>query len=172
MRRPERPAARPFGDVRPAAAAALLLGLLPLAVAWFAQDRMGLVPCALCLLERWPYRALLLLGLLALLVPARTARLVLLLGTAPLIAALVLSTAHVGVEQGLWPDPLPQCIAPRWHGGSIADQLAAMPRRPAKPCDAPTRLLAAVPLSMASLDVIYALLSSVIVVSLARRRIR
>ena len=39
----------------------------------------GLVPCALCLLERWPYRVAIVLALLALVVPRGLARVLLLL---------------------------------------------------------------------------------------------
>jgi len=162
------PPRRP-GTERLGGGLALALGLLALLVAWLAQHRLGLVPCALCLLERWPYRVLAVLGLAALVVPSRAGRLVLLLCAAPLLAALLLSATHVGVEQGWWPDPLPQCTAPTWHGGSIAERLASMPLRPVKPCDSPTRLVAWLPVSMATLDFLYALLSSLLILWAARR---
>jgi disulfide bond formation protein DsbB len=149
---------------------AAIVGGSALVVAWFAEHRLHMAPCAFCLLERWPYRALLVFGLAALLVPARLARLILPLCGVALLAAVGLSLTHLGVEQHWWPDPLPQCMAPRFHGGSIAERLASMPLRPAKPCDAPNRLFEFLPLSMASLDLIYALTACVLIGIAARTR--
>ena len=57
-----------------ALAAAFALGLA------IASERWGgLVPCALCLLERWPYRVAIALGLVASVVPPRWARMLLVL---------------------------------------------------------------------------------------------
>jgi disulfide bond formation protein DsbB len=52
---------------------------------------------------------------------------------------------------------LPECAAPHFPGGSIADRLAAMPSRPSKPCDEPTFLIPGVPLSIAALNLLFAL---------------
>ena len=155
---------------RRAGAVAIVLGALALAVAWFAEHRLSMVPCALCLLERWPYRLLLVTGLAAMLAPAGIARPILLLCGLSLAAAIGLSLTHLGVEQGWWPDPLPQCMAPHFHGGSFSERLASMPRYPAKPCDSPNRLFAFLPLSMASLDLIYAAAASALIVVAVRSR--
>ena len=149
---------------------AALAGAFALAVAWIAQHLLSMPPCALCLLERLPYRVLVVAGLLALFATARLGRLALLLVAAALAAAIALSLTHLGVEQGWWPDPWPACMAPRFHGGSMAERLASMPRLPVKPCDSPNRLLAFVPLSMASLDLIYAVLASALLVFAVRSR--
>ena len=155
---------------RRAGASAVLLGAVALAVAWFAEYRLSMAPCALCLLERWPYRILLAAGLATMLAPARIARFVLPLCLLSLVAAMALSLTHLGVEQAWWPDPLPQCMAPHFHGGTMSERLASMPRLPAKPCDSPNRLFAFLPLSMASLDLIYAVMASALVVAAARIR--
>ncbi len=159
---------------RRAGAVAVLSGTVALAVAWVAEHRLGMTPCALCLLERWPYRVLILLGLSTLLAtavaPARLARRVLLCCALPLAAAVGLSLTHLGVEQGWWPDPWPACMAPHFHAGTMAQRLAAMPLRPAKPCDSPNRLFAFLPLSMSSLDLIYAALASLSIGIAARSR--
>ena len=115
----------------------------------------GLVPCALCLLERWPYRIAILFGALSLASP-RAARLMVALAALAMLAAAILGGVHVGVEQGAWPSPLPECAAPNLGGGSIAERLARMPATPSKPCDDPTYLIPAVPLSMAEMNLIYA----------------
>ena len=64
---------------------------------------------------------------------------------------------HVGVEFGAWPSPLPECAAPRFGSGSIAERLRHMPARPSKPCDEGVYPLAALPLSFADLNLLYAL---------------
>ena len=149
-----------------------VLSALALTAAWYSERILGLVPCAFCLLERWPYRIAIVLGLLAALlprVPANAARALLILA---LLAGAGLGFTHVGVEQGWWPDPLPECRAPIFHGGSIAERLAAMPAHPAKPCDDPTYLVPGLPLSMAGMDLLLALvLAALVAISWPRRRI-
>jgi disulfide bond formation protein DsbB len=135
-----------------ALAAGFALGL-----ALAAEKYGGLVPCALCLLERWPYRVAIALGLLVLMVPHRFARRLLMLVVLSMIAAAALAVVHVGVELHYWPSPFPECAAPRFAGGSIAERLALMPAKPAKPCDDPTFLIPGLPLSMAAMNLLYAL---------------
>ena len=136
---------------------AALVAAAPLAVALIAERVFGVVPCALCLLERWPYRVVVLLGLAAALLGHRPARALLWLAVLVMLAGAGLGAVHVGVEQGFWPSPLPECAAPRLSGGSIAERLAALPARPAKPCDEPTHLIPFLPLSMAAMNFLAAL---------------
>jgi disulfide bond formation protein DsbB len=140
-------------------------GAIALSIAAWAEYGLGLVPCELCLWERWPYRVLLGLGLLAALSRGRIRQAVVWLCVPVMLAAMGLSLLHVGVEQGWWPSPLPECRAPVFHGGTFAERLAAMPLRPGKPCDAPTYLLAALPVSMTALGGLYAGAVLVIIMS-------
>ena len=119
----------------------------------------GLVPCALCLMERWPYRAAVLFGVLSL-VSARLARLCVALAAVAMLAGAGLGALHVGVEQGWWPSPLPECAAPTFRGGTMAERLAWMPARPAKPCDEPVYLLPALPVSMAQMNLAFATIAA------------
>jgi disulfide bond formation protein DsbB len=147
----------PLARYPAAAALSLIAAALALGIA-LASERWGrLVPCALCLWERWPYRVAIVLGLMALVLPERAARPLLGLLLAAVLAAAALAAVHVGVEQGYWPSPLPECAAPSFGGGSIAERLARMPATPAKPCDEPTFLLPFLPLSMAAMNLVYAL---------------
>ncbi len=75
-----------------------------------------------------------------------------------MVAGAVLGGVHVGVEQHYWPSPLPECAAPHLASGSIAERLASMPARPSKPCDDPTYLIPGLGLSMAAMNLLYALL--------------
>jgi len=134
-----------------------------LAFALAIENWGGLVPCALCLLERWPYRVAIVLALLALVVPPRLARALLALVVLTLLAGAALAFVHVGVEAHWWPSPLPECAAPRFStGGSIADRLAHLPARAAKPCDDPSYLIPGLPVSLAAMNLIFALAFAVV----------
>ena len=161
----------PRTKLHPIALLTTLGGALALAVALGSQYWGGLVPCALCLLERWPYRVVVGLGLIALFVPYRATRILLWLAVLTLLAGVALAGIHVGVEQGLWPSPLPECAAPHLSGATISQMLATMPARPSKPCDAPTYLIPGLPLSMAATNLIYTLaFATVLAAALLKRR--
>jgi disulfide bond formation protein DsbB len=128
-----------------------------LGVAYASEVWGELVPCALCLLERWPYRIVVALGVLAAITPRGLSRGLLMLAILTLLAGAVIAAVHVGVEFKWWPSPLPECAAPRISGASIADRLASMPARPSKPCDDPTFLIPYIPVSMAAMNLLFAL---------------
>jgi disulfide bond formation protein DsbB len=135
--------------------------LLALCVAYFAEYRLRLVPCPLCLLERWPYWITVVLGFFAALAP-RLGRFFLALAVLALLAGVAIAFIHVGVEQGWWPSPLPECNAPPPSFGSL-------PLRPSISCSAPSFLIPGLPLSMALMDMIYALaFASLLIIYLKR----
>ncbi len=138
-----------------ALATAIAAGLA-LAIAMVSEQWEDLAPCALCLWERWPYRVIAVLGLVAVVLPRHPARILLWLAVLTALAGAAAGVVHVGVEQHLWPSPLPECAAPTFSGGSIADMLKAMPAQPTKPCDSPSYLLPGVPLSLATMNLICA----------------
>ena len=142
---------------------------LALLVAIMSESWGGLVPCALCLLERWPYRITILLGALSLASP-RGARLMVGLAAVAMLGGAALGAVHVGVEQGLWPSPLPECKSTLVTGGSIAERLSRMPAHPAKPCDEPTYLVPGLPISMAVMNLILSTLLGVGLAACAFRR--
>lgn len=145
--------------------------LVALLIALGSERFGGLVPCALCLLERWPCRIAIVLGILAILLPRGLARLVLVLLALAFLADAALAFVHVGVETGWWKSPLPECAAPRAVQGTFAQRLAAMPEHPAKPCDDPTYLIPGLPVSMAAMNLIFALvMTAITVVGLAKPR--
>ena len=142
--------------LKPLLALTALIAGLALGAAILSESVLGLVPCALCLWERWPYRLLIGFGALGAFWPAGQKP----MAALAMMAALAgggLGVTHIGVEQGWWPSPLPECAAPQLGHGSIADRLARMPARPAKPCDEPTFLIPGVPVSMAALNALLAL---------------
>ncbi len=84
---------------------ALLLG------AFAFQYIGGLAPCTLCLWQRWPHAAAVLIGVAALALPGRALPL---LGLAAAVTAAAIGGFHAGVERGWW-QGLASC-----SGGSIA----------------------------------------------------
>lgn len=93
------------------------LGLLLGAFAF--QYIGGLIPCVLCLYQRWPHAAAVLIGLLGLKIGGRIL---------PLLGALAAATSagigvfHVGVEQKWW-EGLATCTVDTLSGVSGADLL-------------------------------------------------
>ena len=84
---------------------ALLLG------AFAFQYIGGLAPCTLCLWQRWPHAAAVLIGVASLALPGRALPL---LGALAALTSAAIGGFHAGVEQGWW-DGLASC-----SGGSIA----------------------------------------------------
>ena len=143
--------------LRVALALMALLAGAALGIALASEYWGGLVPCALCLVERWPYRIMIALGLVGLVLPRSLGRIVLSLGVIAALAGAATSAVHVGVEQKWWPSPLPECIAPNLSGLSITERLARMPATASKSCEDPTYFFDALPISIATLNVLYAL---------------
>ncbi len=143
--------------MRNAAWATVAASAVALGGALASERWLGLVPCALCLWERWPYRLAIALGLLALVVPRRFTRWVLAAAILTVLVGAGLAALHVGVEHGWWPSPLPECAAPSLGGGSVAERLARMPATVSKPCDEPTYLVPGLPVSMAAMNLALAL---------------
>lgn len=154
-------------------AAALLLAMLAAAAPVFArmsEDLWGLAPCALCLWQRWPYWAAAGLALAAAALPRVRRPLLALAGTAVLASGAV-AGFHLGVEAGWWSSPLAGCQAAARlpAGGGIEDLMRSLPAAPSKPCDAPTYLVPGLPLSMAGMNLLYALgLGGFVLISAAK----
>jgi disulfide bond formation protein DsbB len=141
-------------------AVALFLALLAAAAPAFArlsEDLWGLAPCTLCLWQRWPYWAAAGLALAAAALPRARRPLLALAGAAVLTSGAV-AAFHLGVEAGWWPSPLAGCQAAALpSGGGVEDLMRSLPAAPTKPCDTPTFLVPGLPLSMAGMNLLYAL---------------
>jgi disulfide bond formation protein DsbB len=83
------------------ASAAILLGALAL------QYLGGLPPCPLCIWQRWPYAALIALGVVGWRWHPRA---MLGAGTLVLVAGAGIAAYHLGIEQGWWALPA-SCVA-------------------------------------------------------------
>lgn len=138
--------------------------------AWASEGIWGLAPCLLCLWQRAPYWVAAVLALLALAVPRWRQMLLLAAGFAVLGSAVV-AAFHLGVEAGLWPSPLAGCQPPAMHAGaSVEEMMAALPRHVAKSCDAATYLVPGLPVSMAAMNLLYALALGAVFISHGRPR--
>jgi disulfide bond formation protein DsbB len=88
--------------------AALLLG------AFGSQYIGGLAPCEMCIWQRWPHGASILLGLIggglvmARILPPNMARALAILAIAAIAVSGAIGVFHAGVEWKLWPGP-PEC---------------------------------------------------------------
>ncbi len=96
-----------------AGSAALLAG------AFAFQYIGGLAPCTLCLWQRWPHAAAVIIGLVAL---RFGGRILPLLGAAAAATTAGIAAFHVGVEQKWW-EGLRSCSAGSIKGISTADLL-------------------------------------------------
>jgi disulfide bond formation protein DsbB len=145
---------------RRAALAALALAVLVIGGAWFSQLVLGLAPCELCLLQRWPYYVGIPVAAVAALLAASAPR-------HPLVAPLLLLVAlifvvsaglgvyHSGVEWRFWEGPT-ACTGQYVSPTSTDDFFKSLEGGPAVRCDeAAVRILG---LSLAGWNVVASLL--------------
>jgi disulfide bond formation protein DsbB len=149
---------------RLAGALSALAALSALGIAYFAQYVLFLTPCALCLWERWPYRIVAVLGLLAALAP-RFSKPILVAAALVMLGDVGIAFLHVGVEAGWWLSPLPECNGMLTPGEPL-------PMIPATPCDRPVYLIAHLPISMAAMDLCAALIFAAALLIYAARETR
>lgn len=135
----------------------VLAGVFALGFAWVAEHLWNMVPCGLCLLERWPYRILIVAGICLLLVRGGLVVWVKAIIVLILCVSLGLSFVHIGVEEGWWASPLPECYAIADHTQDLATRFINMPDRPHKPCDLPSYLFDWLPISLTMMNGFYSL---------------
>jgi len=90
------------------------------------QYGYGYAPCKLCLTERLPYYAAVPLGLIALFVPERLARVALGLAALGLLYGAGVGVYHAGAEWGFWPGPSDCGGGTGANPGQIGDFLNAL----------------------------------------------
>jgi len=122
-----------------------LAAIAALGTAYFALYVLLLTPCELCLYERWPYRIVIALAVIAAALRPRASRLILFLAALTLLAGAAIAFLHIGVEQYWWKSPLPEC-----NGALVPG--APLPMFPATPCDRPVFLIPHLRSSMATMD--------------------
>jgi len=139
------------------------LGSLALLSGAFIFQAFGFAPCELCLLQRWPHAAAILIGTIALLTGRR------ILAWAGALAALttaVLGLYHTGVERGFWIGPT-ACSSSPVEGLSADELMNQILNAPLVRCNEVTWSLLS--LSMASWNAILSFALVLIWVMAARR---
>jgi disulfide bond formation protein DsbB len=116
-------------DPRTACLLLALITALILLTALGLQYLGGLAPCHLCVLQRWPYVALVVLGLVGW---RWQPRLVLGLSIVALLAGAGLAAYHFAIEQGWWALP-ESCIA--GSNAQSLEELKKMLPQAAPTCD-------------------------------------
>ena len=130
------------GDASPAmtpALAILVIAVATLAGAWFFQLVLDILPCPLCLEQRYAYYASIPLAALVAFGAGRGApRGLLLLGLVVLVLAAlgnaVLGAYHAGVEWGFWQGPT-DCTGPIGNLGSAGNLLERLDTVKVVRCD-------------------------------------
>lgn len=139
-------------------------GSMALLAGAFAFQAMGYPPCHLCLWQRWPHAAALLIGVVVWLSGWRK---LCWLGALSAGVTGCLGIYHTGVERGFWPGPT-TCTAGNVAGLSTDDLLNQILSAPLVRCDEVAWSLLG--LSMASWNAIFSLALAAIWVAAARRR--
>ena len=147
-----------------ASAAVTLIAVATIAGAWFFQLVLEILPCPLCLEQRYAYYLAIPLGALTALAAGSGApRPLLLAGLAVLALATLanagLGTYHAGVEWGFWKGPT-DCSGPVVNLGSASDLLSRLDTVKVIRCDeVQWRFLG---LSLAGYNVLISLVMAVI----------
>ncbi|MGB5836001.1 MAG: disulfide bond formation protein B [Albidovulum sp.] len=129
----------------------------------FIFQYFGYAPCKLCLWQRWPHGAAIVIGGVALLVGGRW------LAVAGAVAATVtgaLGVYHTGVERGWWPGP-DTCSSGGALDGSAEDLLNQILAAPLIRCDEVAWSLMG--LSMASWNAVFSFVLAAIWIAAVRR---
>jgi disulfide bond formation protein DsbB len=136
------PSSRAKDAESPALTAALAvagIAAATLAGAWFFQLALQILPCPLCLEQRYAYYVVVpFAGLVALAAARGAPRAVLIVGLAILAIAVlgnaVLGTYHAGVEWGVWKGPT-ECTGPVGNLGSAGNLLERLDTVKVVRCD-------------------------------------
>ena len=127
--------------------------LAALAVAFASQYIGGLVPCQLCIWQRWGYAGAIVLAILALLMPPRLRGLGAVPASLGLLATAAIALFHTGVEYHWW-QGLASCTGNLDTSQSLSALQQQLLNTPVIPCDRPAWTMFGI--SMAGYDFLYA----------------
>ena len=128
-----------------------LLAAGSLGFAFYAQYGLYFQPCELCLVERWPYRLTLILGVLAMIIGRATGRLLLVVAGVVMLSNVGIAGLHAGVEFHWWASPFPEC-------NMVLTSGAALPLTPGTSCGHGVYPLSWVPMTMTQMDFCWSIL--------------
>jgi disulfide bond formation protein DsbB len=134
----------------------LIVSAVVLGTALASQYVGGLVPCELCLLQRWPWTAAIVISIVVLFAGERSPLFWVTLIFAVLFAVgSGLAFYHVGVEQHWYPGPS-ACTASGNHAATVEELRQQLLRQQPVQCDQPAFTLFGV--SMAGWDLVASLI--------------
>jgi disulfide bond formation protein DsbB len=111
------------------------LGSAALLIAAFGFQYLGgLAPCPLCIWQRWPHAAAVVVALAGVSLFWRRHRAVAVLGGLVMLSSAGLGLYHAGIEQGWWPGPA-GCAVPDPSGVSAEELLSRIMETPMVRCD-------------------------------------
>ncbi len=154
---------------RSAAGLVLAGSIAALAVAFASQYIGGLLPCQLCLWQRWGYGGAIALAIVALLLPRQLRGAGALLASLAVLATAGLALFHTGVEYHWW-QGLASCTGTLDTSQSITDLEQQLVATPVIPCDRPAWTMFGI--SMAGYDFLYATLLGLFCLAGAIRSLR
>jgi disulfide bond formation protein DsbB len=155
--------------LRTARLIALLLPLALIAGALGSQFLAGLVPCEMCMWQRWPHYAAIPVAAASFFIRHRPTRMTFVLFAAVLIAVSGgIGIFHAGVEYHWW-QGITACTA-HASGGNPMDMLNEALRRPLVRCDVAQWSLFGI--SLAGFNAIFSLAGAVAIFALAVRKAR
>jgi disulfide bond formation protein DsbB len=111
-----------------AGSAAMIVGALGF------QYLGGLQPCPLCIWQRWPHVAGVVLAVLAITILRRHTRPLAVLGMLAMLISAGLGTYHTGIEQHWWPGPT-SCTSSGISGLSTDELMGQIMSAPLVRCD-------------------------------------
>ena len=81
----------------------LIIGLSMISIvgAFFFQFNLGILPCELCLLQRWPHYIGVTIAVIALVFSTR-ATIIIFFGSSNSLVGVILSIYHSGIERAIW----------------------------------------------------------------------
>ncbi|MGF6229296.1 disulfide bond formation protein DsbB [Inquilinus ginsengisoli] len=135
------------------------LGVVVLGTVLASQYLGGLQPCELCLYQRWPWGAAIVLGLLAAVIRPARRILVLLAGLVILLGGL-LAVYHAGVEYGWFPGFTACTGALSFGNGDVAALRDQLLNAPVVRCDVPGFVLFGI--SMAGYNAILSVIAGLV----------
>jgi disulfide bond formation protein DsbB len=111
---------------RQVALAILLAAIATVGSALVFEHGLGLRPCKLCLVQRWPYYVAMAVALLGALAPSRWARVALAALALIFLVSAGLGAYHAGVEWGFFAGPNDCGGAPAPAAGSMGDFMSQL----------------------------------------------
>jgi disulfide bond formation protein DsbB len=146
--------------------ARLIAILVPNILLWGAigSQYIGhLVPCEMCMWQRWPHVAAIVLALIAIALRGQpsASRLFVVLAALAILASGGIGVYHAGVEYHWWQGP-PRCT------GSGFTSLADLMKAPVVMCDIPQWKLAGI--SLAGFNAIISIVAGLVVIGFASRK--